>query len=348
MGAKSRRIKKMTAKSTWFTSKPKSGQDKDPMPNTRPKKTSQRAKQPPESILFVPHTPNSELRKILQQVDDKVMNRMEFGKVKVVERLGLTLLKSLGNPAPWRSDHCGRPNCWPCRSKEGSCLKHNVVYQITCMTCKNLGHTRVYYGESHRSAWDRSEDHRNALRTEDETYAIVKHWKIEHKEAKPEFQFKVVKSYRSSLDRQISEAILIDNEPPQHLLNSKSEWGSNRIPRLIIDPECQRPETSQGQAEQQKHFVQNSQYSASQSDKSLKRDNTQLNLSEDDISIRPGKKINISIQDFFRPRTDSNINALSTRSEVNAHAIEASREVMNVIRAVEQEYCHRNVVLQNG
>ena len=141
---------------------------------------------------------------------------------------------------------------------------------------------------------------------------------------------------------------MIDNEPPQNLLNSKSEWGSNRIPRLIIDPDCQRPETSQGQAEQQKHFVQNSQYSASQSDNSLKRDNTQLNLSEDDIAIRPGKKINLSIQQFFQPRTKSCINVLSTRSEVNNHAIEASRAVQNVIRAVQQESCFPNVATQKG
>ena len=216
------------------------------------------------------------------------------------------------------------------------------------MTCKNQGHTRVYYGESHRSAWDRSEDHRNALRTEDESYAIVKHWKNDHKETKPEFQFKVLKSYRSSLDRQISEAIIIDNEPPQNLLNSKSEWGSNRIPRLIIDPDCQRPEASQGQVEQQKQLVQNNKYGAPQSDNRVKRDNSQLSLSGDDNSTRPGKKINISIQDFFQPRTDSSINALSTRSEVNAHAIEASREVKNVIRAVEQESCHPNVAIQIG
>ena len=62
----------------------------------------------------------------------------------------------------WRTDHCGWPNCWPYQSKEGSCLKHNVLYKITCLTCKVQGHTSSYWGESHRSAWDRAEDHKAA------------------------------------------------------------------------------------------------------------------------------------------------------------------------------------------
>ena len=35
------------------------------------------------------------------------------------------------------------------------------------------------------------------------------------------------------------ESIQIDEEDPQIRLNSKSEWGSNKIPRLMIDPESQ-------------------------------------------------------------------------------------------------------------
>ena len=47
--------------------------------------------------------------------------------------------------------------------------------------------------------------------------------------------------FRSSLERQIFEAITIDEAPPEVRLNSKAEWGCNRIPRLVIDPESQRP-----------------------------------------------------------------------------------------------------------
>ena len=73
-----------------------------------------------------------------------------------------------------------------------------------------------------------------------------------------------------------------------------------------------------------------------------------IGFAGDDISIRPGKKINIFIQQFFQPRTNSSINVMSTRSEVNNHAIEASRAVQNVIRAVQHESCFPNVATQKG
>ena len=66
-------------------------------------------------------------------------------------------------------------------------------------------------------------------------YAIVKHQVNDHKESdKPEFTFKVHKSYTSSLERQIKEAIKIDEEPVDALMNSKSEWGLNSIPRITV------------------------------------------------------------------------------------------------------------------
>ena len=94
--------------------------------------------------MFVPHTPNSELKKILQEVDSKVMGSSPYGKVKVVEKQGNSLINSLENQAPWRKDHCQRIGCWPCQTKEGACIRHNIVYLITCLDCKVKGRTRVY------------------------------------------------------------------------------------------------------------------------------------------------------------------------------------------------------------
>ena len=168
----------------------------------------------------------------------------------MVEKLGNTLIKSLGNQAPWRSSHCGRLNCWPCRSKEGACRKHNVVYRITCLTCKTQGRSKQYWGETHRAAWDRSRDHIQALKSRDDSYAVVKHWETDHQQQEqPEYSFEVLRSFRSSLERQIFESILIDEASPEVRLNSKAEWGGNRIPRLVIDPESQKPgqEPKEGQ-----------------------------------------------------------------------------------------------------
>ena len=71
---------------------------------------------------------------------------------------------------------------------------------------------------------------------------MVKHWETDHQQQEqPEYSFEVLRSFRSSLERQIFEAITIDEASPDVRLNSKAEWGGNRIPRLVIDPESQKP-----------------------------------------------------------------------------------------------------------
>ena len=107
LGARTRKVKKLTAKSDWFKQKAKPNQETDVQGHSQKKGKGKRSTQPPETILIIPHTPNSDLKKILQKVDDQVMANTEFGRVKVIERLGSTLLQSLGNPAPWRVGHCG-------------------------------------------------------------------------------------------------------------------------------------------------------------------------------------------------------------------------------------------------
>ena len=46
-----------------------------------------------------------------------------------------------------------------------------------------------------------------------------------------------MKSHRSALDRQITEAVLIQIAGPDMLLNSRGEWNIYKIPRLILDDE---------------------------------------------------------------------------------------------------------------
>ena len=130
----------MTAKAMWFKKK-KEEQVKYNIniqvnAEVKPKGSKPTHKVPPETVLFAPHTPGGELKKILQDIDDQVMGSQRYGRVRVVEKLGSSLIEALGNQAPWRSGQCGRSQCWPCKSKEGSCRKHNVLYRIACLTCK--------------------------------------------------------------------------------------------------------------------------------------------------------------------------------------------------------------------
>ena len=242
-GFQGRLAKKITAKSTWFKKKPGTLDS----PETNQGKTKPgRLNAKPESVIFVPHTPNGELRKSIQKIDEKVMRGFKSGRVKVVEKLGNTLINTIGNQAPWRNEVCSRPGCKPCKSKPGSCLKHNVTYSITCNTCLENGTKRVYWGETSRSWWDRCLEHETALRTGNTKYAIVKHQLMEHADVLPNFSYKVDKTWKTALERQVGESILIDNEDKSCILNSRSEWGHNAVPRLTITRDNQ-DQPSQGQ-----------------------------------------------------------------------------------------------------
>ena len=154
-----------------------------------------------------------------------VMGDNPYGRVKVVETLGDNLVLSLSNRAPWRSEHCGRQECLPCKHKEGSCRARNVTYGIECLNCKEAGQRSVYWGESHRTWYDRSKEHSKALEKMDTNYGIVKHHMANHSDKPPKFSFQLNRSWKSSMQRQVAESILIQETPIACLINSESEWG---------------------------------------------------------------------------------------------------------------------------
>ena len=205
----------------------------NPAPKTT-KKPANNQVQPTESVLFLPYTPNSSLKKTIQEIEGKLVGRRPTGRVRIVERTGPTIFQLIGNKSPWTNDSCGRPNCTPCKHQEGSCRAQNLVYRITCQECLKTGRKSVYIGESHRFWWDRSGEHLAALKARNETNALAKHWIHNHPEmdTPPSFKFEVLEKCRSSLQRQIMEAIHIQNTDCDLLLNSRGEWGINIIPQL--------------------------------------------------------------------------------------------------------------------
>ena len=172
------------------------------------------------------------LKKLIQQIDTTVSGKNPFGRVKVIETLGQKLNETLSNKAPWKTEHCGRPQCPPCETKSGSCKQRNITYSVECLQegCKH-----IYWGESHRTWHDRSQEHLNSLEKGDESNALAKHQKLHHPEQPPLFKFKVDRTWKTSLGRQIREAILIQGSDPDTLMNSRSEWGSYAIPRVVIE-----------------------------------------------------------------------------------------------------------------
>ena len=102
-------VKALSSKSTWFQKskdsqvKPEGHQVKRHL-----RKGPRGAIENPETVLFVPHTPEGELKVVLQNMDREVCGNRTTGKVRVVESIGNSLISSLGNMAPWRGEGCAR------------------------------------------------------------------------------------------------------------------------------------------------------------------------------------------------------------------------------------------------
>merc|ERR1712081_99068 len=71
------------------------------------------------------------------------------------------------------------------------------------------------------------------------SHGVVKHWMEIHPERKnqPKYSYHQIGMHKSALERQNWEALYIEKEDCQITMNSKSEFGRNFIPKLIVDPE---------------------------------------------------------------------------------------------------------------
>ena len=66
---------------------------------------------------------------------------------------------------------------------------------------------------------------------------MAKHQALEHEEQEPEFIFKLVSYHRSSLNRQVREAVRIRRWGEGVVLNSKSEFNRCKLGRLTLEEE---------------------------------------------------------------------------------------------------------------
>ena len=197
VGKLGRRVKTLIGKSSWFTNKSQSEKQKDTTGSkSKPMKKGE-PPEPPETILYVPFTPGSVLKKEIQSLED-TLNTSKFGRVRVLERLGRSVIETIGNKAPWRSEPCSRSQCVPCTTKPGSCRSRNVTYKIVCNTCAKSGQSKIYWGESHRAWADRCQDHVDAVKSRNLAYAIVKHNHIPFGARHLYFIYKFHRSCRTS------------------------------------------------------------------------------------------------------------------------------------------------------
>ena len=171
-------------------------------------------------------------------------------KVKVQEKGGTKLGSMLSNKYIWKGGECGRQDCYPCKQggdKQEDCFRRNVLYESRCNLCNPGGETglatlkesranpSIYVGETSRSLKERSLEHHNDYLKKKEDSHMLKHTTLSHKpdNNNPLFNQYVVGSYKSSLSRQIAEAVRIQLRGGT--LNSSGVYNRCKLTRLVVD-----------------------------------------------------------------------------------------------------------------
>ena len=231
-GERERRYKKMAAKCSWFRKKKgRGGSEK----RKGKKRKGKEEESDIESVLFVPHTPNGALAKLLQNEDDKYRRGTDMKRIKIVERGGKTVKEMLSQTNPWAKDGCTRVDCLPCfgeRGRGGDCQKENICYRIFCQECESNQVKAEYTGESSRTTYLRGREHMDGLQKRKEDNALWKHCVQEHGGREVQFRMKMMRSHLTPLTRQIQEGVEIENSKADIIMNSKGEWNGSRIPRI--------------------------------------------------------------------------------------------------------------------
>ena len=153
-----RNVKKLTEATTWYRGDLSDKEDDDKIRKknekegncsewrkfTRKKKRSRgeidiEGKTKLMSVLFVQHTPRSELAK---RIREKLESLEKLGslKYKVVEKAGSKLEEVLHKSDSWSNRDCERMDCLVCSTtgeeeRKGLCRRRNVVYETFCITC---------------------------------------------------------------------------------------------------------------------------------------------------------------------------------------------------------------------
>ena len=71
-----------------------------------------------ETVVFIPSTPGSKLKNLLQSQDNLITSSMNTPQVRFVERSGTTVMEDLGRTNPWAAEwFCPRKDCVPCQGR---------------------------------------------------------------------------------------------------------------------------------------------------------------------------------------------------------------------------------------
>ena len=181
-----------------------------------------------DSVVFIPPTPNSHLKRLYE----KEIRKTSF-KIRVVERAGKSIKSMLQRSHPFKKEKCGKEDCMICSSGgSGNCRTNNVTYKIECSLCNE-----IYIGETGRNGYTRGREHLTAYSKKDSDSVLLRHVREKHSDTiPPEFKMSVIGTHKSAMDRQISEAVRI-NKAPGDVMNRKNEWGHHRLVSAVLTVE---------------------------------------------------------------------------------------------------------------
>ena len=202
-----------------------------------------------KSYIFVPHTPGSELRKLMQTKEEEMRpgGREKF-HIKIIESAGNPLERMLVNVDPFEGNKCEDANCVVSKNPNNkiNCRKNNVGYKIVCKLCLLAvePESTEYDGETGKNMHCRCKEHVSKYNSkqvhikQESTFIkhlINKHEEIDINTEKFEnvYDVKVVKAYRKVMTRLVDEGTRIAGQQGESL-NSKSEWHQPRIIRNVI------------------------------------------------------------------------------------------------------------------
>ena len=183
-----------------------------------------------DTVLFVPTTPDGELKRMYEREIRRSGIRM-----KVVEKTGRTLKSQLQTSNPFREPNCGREDCFVCTTfGQGNCNTEGITYRIDCGSgdCEKGN----YKGETAFNAYTRGKEHASRLAARDLSNSpLWRHCMEQHGGEPQTFLMSVTGSYRNdTMLRQITEAVQINNTDPNERMNDRSEWNMTRVPRTVI------------------------------------------------------------------------------------------------------------------
>ena len=198
---------------------------------------------PDDATMFVPATPGSELRNIIQNIVNNKTSELGM-RLWVIETCGRKVHDSL----VWLDlTGCFYPKCLACKSglDGASHTRSGVQYYITCKICNTKNILAEYHGESGFNAVHRLSEHEADIKNKNNKNGMAKHLAIFHQEnvGDPDsFQYSSVATFQKRLERQISEGVAItksdlNNTRERILMNSKNEHHNPAVHRTSVSRE---------------------------------------------------------------------------------------------------------------